>query len=117
ARPMLDWVLATHYVDLTLPPEDERAIAVHGAGESMLLPLMNDNVARFPALKLFSLPSFLPNGGRRIELGVRGDPALLDAAMAHLIAGVEAGGFKWESLPPAETVPPMRTACASPQGA
>ena len=98
ARPMLDWVLATHYADLTLPPQGEKAIAVHGAGESMLLPLMNDNVARFPALKLFSLPSFLPNGGRRIELGVRGDPALLDAAMAHLIAGVEAGGFKWESL-------------------
>ena len=35
---------------------------------------MNDNVARFPRLALFSLPSFLPDGGRRIELGVRGDP-------------------------------------------
>ena len=59
---------------------------------------MDDNVARFPQLKLFSLPSFLPDGGRRIELGVRGDPALLDAALAHLIAGVDAGGFRWEPL-------------------
>ena len=40
---------------------------------------MDENVARFPQLKLFSLPSFLPDGGRRIELGVRGDPAQVDA--------------------------------------
>jgi molybdopterin-biosynthesis enzyme MoeA-like protein len=103
AWPMLDWVLATRYPTLTAPPVAERAIVVHGAGESQLLPVMADNVARFPRLKLFSLPSFLPDGGRRIELGVRGDPALIDAALAHLVAGVEASGFRWEphrSLPP-----------------
>jgi molybdopterin-biosynthesis enzyme MoeA-like protein len=98
AWPMLDWVLATHYPALAAPPSAERTIVVYGAGESMLLPLMDDNVARFPRLKLFSLPSFLPDGGRRIELGVRGDPTSLDAAIAHLIAGVEAGGFRWEPL-------------------
>jgi hypothetical protein len=27
---------------------------------------------------------------------VRGDPAQVDAALAHLVAGVEAGGFRWE---------------------
>ena len=37
---------------------------------------MNDNVARFPQLKLFSLPTFLTEGRRRLELGVRGEPAL-----------------------------------------
>jgi hypothetical protein len=62
---------------------------------------MNDCVARYPQLKLFSLPSFLPEGGRRIELGFRGDAATLDAALAHLSAGVEAGGFRWEDLVPA----------------
>ena len=98
AQPMLDWVLATHYPALAAPPTAERTIVVYGAGESMLLPLMEENVARFPRLKLFSLPSFLPNGGRRIELGVRGDPALLEAAIAHLKSGVEAGGFRWEPL-------------------
>ena len=61
-----------------------------------LLPLMEDNVRRFPQLRLFSLPSLAPNGERRIELGVKGDPQTLDAAIAHLIAGVEAGGFRWE---------------------
>jgi molybdopterin-biosynthesis enzyme MoeA-like protein len=96
AWPMLEWVLATRYADLAPPPAGERAIIVHGAGESQLLPLMNACVARYPQLKLFSLPTFMPEGGRRLELGVRGEISLLDAALADLIAGVEAGGFRWE---------------------
>jgi molybdopterin-biosynthesis enzyme MoeA-like protein len=100
AWPMLDWVLAERYPTLTAPPSVERAIVVHDVGESLLLPLMNENVARFPTLRLFSLPSFLPDGGRRLELGVRGDPQSADAALAHLVAGVDAAGFRWEPLPP-----------------
>jgi molybdopterin-biosynthesis enzyme MoeA-like protein len=101
AWPMLDWVLATWYPDLVRVPAQERAIVVYGAGESQLLPLMDENVARFPMLKLFSLPSFMPDGGRRIELGVKGDPAHVDAGLAHLRAGVAAAGFRWEPLAPA----------------
>jgi molybdopterin-biosynthesis enzyme MoeA-like protein len=100
AWPMLDWVLARHYATLAAPPSEERAIVVYDAGESQLLAVMNDNVARFPRLSLFSLPSFVPDGGRRLELGVRGDPAIVDAALAHLVAGVEAAGFRWEPLSP-----------------
>jgi len=96
AWPMLDWVLATWYPDLVRVAPQERAIVVYGAGESQLLPLMDENVARFPMLKLFSLPSFMPDGGRRIELGVKGDPAHVDAGLAHLREGVEAAGFRWE---------------------
>jgi molybdopterin-biosynthesis enzyme MoeA-like protein len=96
AWPMLDWVLATRYSGLAPPPSGERAIVVYGAGESQLLPLMNECVARYPQLKLFSLPAFMPEGGRRLELGVRGEISALDAALADLIAGVEAGGFRWE---------------------
>ncbi len=99
AWPMLDWVLATHYPALVRTAPVERAIAVYEAGESQLLALMDENVARFPMLKLFSLPSFLPDGGRRIELGVKGDPAHVDAGFAHLVAGVTAAGFPWEPLP------------------
>ena len=98
AWPMLDWVLANWYPDLARVPAQERAIVVYGAGESQLLPLMDENVARFPMLKLFSLPSFMPDGGRRIELGVKGDPAHVDAGVAHLRAGVEAAGFRWEAM-------------------
>jgi molybdopterin-biosynthesis enzyme MoeA-like protein len=103
AWPMLDWVLATHYAKLEAAAVAERAIVVLGAGESQLLPVMEENVARFRRVKLFSLPSFMPDGGRRIELGVRGDPAEVDAALAHLIGGVEAGGFRWEPYPGKES--------------
>lgn len=98
AWPMLDWVLATHYPDLVQVAPVERAIAVYDAGESQLLGLMEENVARFPMLKLFSLPSFLPEGGRRIELGVKGDPAWVEAGLAHLVAGVVAAGFRYEPI-------------------
>jgi len=108
AWPMLDWVLARHYATLGAPPVAERAIVVHDAGESQLLAVMNDNVARYPELRLFSLPSFLPGGGRRLELGVRGDPALVDAALAHLAQGVDAAGFRWEPLVAAALVSDAR---------
>ena len=98
AWPMLDWVLSTRYPTLAAPPSAERAIVVYGAGESQLLPVMDENVARFRAVKLFCLPSFMADGSRRLELGVRGDPREVEAALAHLIAGVEAGGFRWEPL-------------------
>ena len=98
AWPMLDWVLATRCATLVASPAGERAIVVYGAGESQLLPLMDACVARYPELKLFSLPSFLPEGSRRLELGVRGDVSAVDEALALLVAGVEAGGFRWEAL-------------------
>ena len=101
AWPMLDWVLATWLPDLNRVPAVERAIVVHDAGESQLLPLMDDSVARFPRVKLFSLPSFRPDGARRLELGVRGEAADADAALAHLAAGVRAAGFRFEPLPAA----------------
>ena len=98
AWPMLDWVLATWYPDLVRTPAVERAIVVFGAGESQLLPLMNDCVARFPRVKLFSLPSFQTDGSRRLELGVRGEAAQADSALAFLREGVAVGGFRFEAL-------------------
>jgi len=99
AWPMMDWVLATRYPSLVREPPVERAIAVFDAGESQLLTLMEANVARFPRVRLFSLPAFLPGGGRRIELGVRGPRAEADAALAHLVEGVRASGFRHEPIP------------------
>jgi molybdopterin-biosynthesis enzyme MoeA-like protein len=98
AWPMLDWVLASWYPDLAREKPIERAVAVYDAGESQLLPLMDAITARFPGVKLFSLPSFLPEGKRRIELGVRGPAADVERAFAELHAGVVSSGFRWERL-------------------
>ncbi|MEP7276062.1 MAG: molybdopterin-binding protein [Betaproteobacteria bacterium] len=100
AWPMLDWVLATWYPEMLRTPAVERAIVVYDAGESQLLKLMNDCVARFPRVKLFSLPSFQIDGKRRLELGVRGEAVLADTALAFLRDGVAAGGFRHEPLAP-----------------
>lgn len=98
AWPMVDWVLATRYPALRCEPPVERMVVVWDAGESQLLPLMTDNVARFPRVKLFSLPSFSGDGGRRrLELGVRGAAADVEEAFAHLHAGVAASGFPFEA--------------------
>jgi molybdopterin-biosynthesis enzyme MoeA-like protein len=98
AWPMMDWLLDTRYPALRREKPVERAIAVYDAGESQLLPLMDENVARYPRVKLFSLPAFLPDGGRRIELGVRGPRVEADAAFAHLLEGMKVSGFRFERL-------------------
>jgi molybdopterin-biosynthesis enzyme MoeA-like protein len=98
AWPMLDWVLETHYPGLRREADVERAMLVRDAGESQLLALMNENVARFPRVTLFSLPSFVADGSRRLELGVRGPAAEVDAAFEHLRAGVAASGFPFDLI-------------------
>ena len=95
AWPMIEWVLDQRYADLhggarTL----ERSVIVYGAMEASLTPLMEDVEARFPGVRVFSLPSMdHPEWGRHIELGVkgRGDPA---AAYAALRAGLEQAGVR-----------------------
>lgn len=96
AWPMMEWVLDTEYPHLhRQEPPVEEAIVVEDAGESQLIDLMNSCVARYPSLKLFSLPSFTP-AGRRIELGVKGEAQLAAEALAYLKRGVSALGFSWQ---------------------
>ena len=65
----------------------ERSVIVFGAMEAALTPLMEAIEASFPGVKVFSLPSVdHPQWGRHIELGVKGEAALLDAAYAPLLA-------------------------------
>ncbi|HWA14157.1 MAG TPA: molybdopterin-binding protein [Burkholderiales bacterium] len=96
AWPMMEWVLDNEYAHLhnQTPPVD-MAIVVKDAGESQLIDLMNACIARYPACKLFSLPSFTP-AGRRIELGIRGEVALAGEALDYLRDGVVRLGFAWE---------------------
>ena len=98
AWPMLDWVLATWLPELARERPVERAVVVRDAGESQLLPLMEEVTAAHPHVKLFSLPTLLPDGARRLELGVRGLARDVEPAFAALSAGVVASGFAWEPL-------------------
>jgi molybdopterin-biosynthesis enzyme MoeA-like protein len=79
AWPMVEWVLDQRYAHLHGRGRTvERSVVVFGSMEATLTPLMEDIEARFPGVKVFSLPSVdHPQHGRHIELGVkaRHDPA------------------------------------------
>ena len=98
AWPMIEWVLDTHYRHLFDPDRiAERSIIVRGAGESQLIDLMNQCLARHPEIKVFSLPRMEPE--RHIELGVRGDARAVPAAIQMLQAEVSMLGFTWTEAP------------------
>ena len=90
AWPMIEWVLDQHYTHLHNPPAlREKSVIVLGGMEAALTPLMLRIEAECPAVKVFSLPSVdHPQWGRHIELGVKGDPAALEAAYAQLLGGL-----------------------------
>jgi len=96
AWPMIEWVLDTHFRHLHVAPRAlERSVIVFGAMEAALTPLMESIERDFSGIKVFSLPSVdHPDWGRHIELGVKGQPALLEAAYASLREGLEHAGAK-----------------------
>jgi len=105
AWPMVEWVLDQRYVKLFhRRPEAEASIIVYESAESTLTPLMEAVEAKYRGLKVFSLPSVAEDGQRRhIELGVRGAPEEVPAAMEELRRGVVDVGGTWEAheIPPA----------------
>lgn len=98
AWPMMEWALDTHYRHLHhAQPKAERALRVYYHGESRLLDLMQGIEARFGGLKVFSLPSAHGTSPEpMIELGVRGDPAQVEAAIAEMCADLTRRGIRWE---------------------
>jgi molybdopterin-biosynthesis enzyme MoeA-like protein len=95
--PMLEWVLDTQLAHLHhAVTRDEQAIIVYEAPESALLDLMNRITQAYPQASLFSLPSFGGEGVRRhIELGMRGESAAVEQAMAEIRAEVARLGYEW----------------------
>jgi molybdopterin-biosynthesis enzyme MoeA-like protein len=101
SHPMIEWVLDTFYSDLFAPAASvEKAFLLTGdnAYESALLGLMEQIVADYPKLRLFSLPSLVGQERRHLELGVEGDPAKVDEAMEVIRKAVEARGINWTWL-------------------
>jgi len=86
AWPMIAWVLDTCYRELfNQEARAEHSVLVYETAESALTPLMESLEARYPKVKVFSLPSVGDAATRRhIELGVKGEPAQTAAAFDEL---------------------------------
>lgn len=98
AWPMLEWVLDTCYrAHFHAVAESEQAIIVWEGMEGTLIDPMRLIEANYPRTKVFSLPSFGNETIRRhIELGVRGEPAQVAAAMPDICREVTRLGYAWE---------------------
>ncbi|HTJ91992.1 MAG TPA: molybdopterin-binding protein [Pararobbsia sp.] len=95
AWPMMEWVLDTYYSHLHhATPHEERSVLVFELAESELTPLMVQIEQDFAGVRVFSLPSVgdAARGGvyarRHIDLGVKGDPGLVEPAFEALRKGV-----------------------------
>jgi molybdopterin-biosynthesis enzyme MoeA-like protein len=94
AHPMIEWVLDTHYAHLFHQQDyAEASIWVMDAGESQLIDMMRGIVAKYPELKLFSLPKL--DNRRTTEVGVKGPSALANIAIAEIKQSVTALNFPW----------------------
>ncbi len=98
AWPMVEWVLDTRYRGrFDSQKWSESSILVFQAGESQLIPAMQAVERAFDRVKVFSLPSMGADGSRiHVELGVRGDPAQVTAAMDALRREVASAGFPYQ---------------------
>jgi len=94
AWPMIEWVLDHDFAHLHhREPRGERSLLLFEVPESAATPLMEAVEARYPGIKVFSLPSVGDATLRRhIELGVKGPTALLDAAWHDLERGARGLG-------------------------
>ncbi|MFN0162668.1 MAG: competence/damage-inducible protein A [Burkholderiales bacterium] len=98
AWPMAEWVLDTHYEKhFDHAPYLEKSIFVFELGESQLIDMMVE-AEKDASIKTFSLPSVGDDKTpRHIELGAKGAPHAVEAALQRFIAAVEAQGGTWST--------------------
>ncbi len=103
AHPMIEWALDTFHSDLFRPVDGlvEKAVLLTGpmAYESALLDLMERIVRDYPSLRLFSLPSIANRERLHLELGVEGEPQLVDRAMSEICNEADRRGVTWTWRP------------------
>ena len=102
AWPMIEAILDHEYAALFGSERiGERSMVVFDTAESLVAPIMEDVESRFAGIRAFSLPSVGDGRDgrvrrRHIELGVKGDPARVDAAFEAMRLGIEALGAPFE---------------------
>jgi molybdopterin-biosynthesis enzyme MoeA-like protein len=91
-------VLDTHYkTHFNHAPYLEKSIFVFEIGESQVIDMMVE-AEKTAGLKTFSLPSVGDDKTpRHIELGAKGEPHAVEAALATFRTGVEAQGGVWKN--------------------
>lgn len=94
AWPMAEWVLDKYYTHLEpAEREVEKLYVLLGGKEADLLEVMESILAAHPTLKLSSLPSYGNNQiGPHIEMGIKGLPAVVEAAAEALTLQLQAVG-------------------------
>jgi molybdopterin-biosynthesis enzyme MoeA-like protein len=94
AHPMASWVLEHHYAD-GAPRQHQRSVRVFQVPESELMPLMEEMIAAYPELKLFSLPRM--GEPSFVELGFRGTQGC-DQACDELERRLTQAGLRFEPI-------------------
>jgi molybdopterin-biosynthesis enzyme MoeA-like protein len=94
AWPMLKWVLENHYPQLKGNKTIQKSLKIHNAHESELIPLMKKINEDYPDLKLSSLPRFLENGGRELEMALAGSEPEVSTAFEFLTQQLQELEFK-----------------------
>jgi len=98
AWPMMEWVLDQQYSHLfNASPPEERLITAFGAHESRLLTTMERFTAEFPHVQFSSLPHF-HGDTPQVELGLRGEPEAVAAAVAWWEAELQRLELRWEKV-------------------
>lgn len=95
AWPMMEWVLDQRYADLAGNKESEYSLILEDAHESELIELMETLLAKHPTIKIFSLPRFVDNDRRRLELGVKGERQAAEHAYEDLKQALASRGYTY----------------------
>lgn len=98
AAPMMEWVMNEYYPDWFVEPTVEKAIRLIDGQESEWVEFMQHFEARFPRLRLFSLPKIDEQDRRFIELGVEGTRELAEIGIAEIRAEAGARGQAYELM-------------------
>ena len=105
AWPMLDWVLDQYYPQHG-PQTVEKSVRVFDVPESELFRLMDDLSADHAHAELFSLPHMA--GINSIELGFRGERAVVEAAFSDLVTELTQRALVFQSLQEKTTADRLR---------
>lgn len=98
SKPMMEWVLDTHYSHLYCEQQVEQAILISDGQESEWIEFMENFERNHPELRLFSLPKIAEDGQRLIELGVEGHLSEVEVGLKELIAETKHRKLQWKRL-------------------